>query len=110
MTNQQVINFLGQARKILLDDKSWLESAVQPINEAFDAAISALVAQDVPDTNVEESEWIKPLGMMPPEYHGHYECVKCGGWAMKEWGWHHRTILTKFCPHCGRPMKNGVNK
>ena len=45
MTNQQVINFLNQARKILLDDKSWIESAVQPINEAFDLAISALEKQ-----------------------------------------------------------------
>ena len=45
MTNQQAINFLDQARKILLDDKSWLESAIQPINEAFDAAISALEKQ-----------------------------------------------------------------
>lgn len=52
MTNQVVINFLNQARKILLDDKSWVESTVQPINEAFDIAISALKAQDVPETNV----------------------------------------------------------
>ena len=52
MTNQEVINFLNQVRKILLDDKSWLESTIQPINEAFDMAISSLQAQDVPDTNV----------------------------------------------------------
>ena len=47
MTNQNVINFLNQVRKILLDDKSWLESTIQPINEAFDIAISALQAQDL---------------------------------------------------------------
>ena len=52
MTNQKVINFLNQVRKILLDDKSWLESTTQRINEAFDMAISALQAQDVHDTNV----------------------------------------------------------
>lgn len=52
MTNNEIINFLNQVRKILLNDKSWLESTVQPINEAFDRAISALQAQDVPDTNV----------------------------------------------------------
>ena len=46
MTNQNVINFLNQVRKILLDDKSWLESTIQQINEAFDKAISALQAQD----------------------------------------------------------------
>ena len=50
MNNQVAINFLDQARKILLDDKSWLESTIQPINEAFDMAISALRAQDLQQT------------------------------------------------------------
>ena len=45
MTNKEVINFLNQVRKIILDDKSWLESTIQPINEAFDMAINALTAQ-----------------------------------------------------------------
>lgn len=54
----------------------------------------------------EESEWIKPTGMMPPEYFGRYQCAKCNGWAMNDWKGF-KTILTKFCPHCGRPMKNG---
>jgi hypothetical protein len=45
MTNKEVINFLNQVRKILLDDKSWLESTIQPINEAFNMAINALTAQ-----------------------------------------------------------------
>ena len=47
MDNQVAINFLDQVREILLDDKSWIESTKQPINEAFDMAISALEAQDV---------------------------------------------------------------
>lgn len=46
MKNQEAIDFLNQIRKILLYDKSWLESTIQPINEAFDKAISALKAQD----------------------------------------------------------------
>ena len=45
MDNQTAINFLDQLRKVLLDDKSWLESTIQPINEAFDMAINALTAQ-----------------------------------------------------------------
>ena len=45
MDNQEVIYFLDQVRKILLNDKSWLESTTQPINEAFDMAISALKKQ-----------------------------------------------------------------
>ena len=45
MTNKEVIYFLDEVRNILLDDKSWLESTIQPINEAFDRAISALQEQ-----------------------------------------------------------------
>ena len=45
MTNKKAIKFLDQVRKILLADKSWLESTHQPINEAFDMAISALEKQ-----------------------------------------------------------------
>ena len=51
MSNQDVINFLNQVRKMLLDDKSWLESTIQPINEAFDKAISALQAQEAKHSN-----------------------------------------------------------
>ena len=54
MTNKEVINFLNQVRKILLDDKSWLESSIQPINEAFDMAINALTAKlETPDKRTE---------------------------------------------------------
>ena len=55
------------------------------------------------------SYWIKPTGAMPPEHHGHYECMKCGGWAMKDWlkpYGNGRVVLTKYCPHCGRKMEN----
>ena len=56
MTNQDVINFLNQVRKILLDDKSWSESTTQPINEAFDKSISALQAQDSPKPIAESAQ------------------------------------------------------
>ena len=64
MTNHDVINFLNQVRKILLDDKAWLESTIQPINEAFDVAISALQAQDssvdlFPDLTIVEKAEIR---------------------------------------------------
>ena len=64
MTNQDVINFLNQVRKMLLDDKSWLESTIQPINEAFDKSISALQAQDssvdlFPDLTIVEKAEIR---------------------------------------------------
>ena len=48
--------------------------------------------------------WVKMTGMMPPEYHGHYECSECG--------WHGKAydrIETRFkhCPECGTRMVNG---
>lgn len=56
MSNQDVINFLNQVRKMLLDDRSWLESTIQPINEAFDMAISALKKQTLPSAQPERCE------------------------------------------------------
>ena len=53
-----------------------------------------------------EAIWYKPTGMMPPEYHGHYECSNCGGWVMRTWH-HRRMVLTPYCPWCGALMKNG---
>lgn len=51
--------------------------------------------------------WIKPTGMMPPEYHGHYECSECGAWAGRPW---HRpwsgVLLSRYCPGCGIKMEN----
>lgn len=48
--------------------------------------------------------WIKMTGMMPPEYHGHYECSECQ-WHMKGI----RNSWTKeeeflYCPNCGAKM------
>ena len=31
---------------------------------------------------VRHGRWVKMTGMMPPEYHGHYECSECQ-WHMK---------------------------
>lgn len=48
--------------------------------------------------------WIKMTGMMPPEYHGHYECSECG-WHMKglrnSWT---REEEMAYCPNCGARM------
>lgn len=61
-----------------------------------------------------KGKWIKPTGMMPPEYHGHYECSECGFWAMRDWAkpWK-GVVLSKFCGGCGAEMleeeDNGTN-
>ena len=51
---------------------------------------------------VEYGQWVKPQGMMPPEYHHRKCCSVCGGWALydrigREW-------TSKYCPHCGAKM------
>ena len=75
MNNQDVINFLNQVRKILLDDKSWLESTIQPINEAFDMAISALKEQTLPSAQP-EPHWI-PVSERLPEEDDYKSCMEC---------------------------------
>ena len=49
--------------------------------------------------------WIKMTGMMPPEYHGHYECSECQ-WHMKGLrnSWTREEELS-YCPNCGAKME-----
>lgn len=51
--------------------------------------------------------WIKMTGMMPPEYHGHYECSECQ-WHMKgiRSSWTREEELD-YCPNCGAKMDGG---
>ena len=50
MTNQVAIRLLNQIRHMLLNSNSWLPETHNPVNEAFDMAISALQAQDLQST------------------------------------------------------------
>lgn len=54
---------------------------------------------------VVRGRWIKMTGMMPPEYHGHYECSECG-WHMKGLrnSWTREEELS-YCPNCGAKME-----
>lgn len=56
---------------------------------------------------VRHGRWIKMTGMMPPEYHGHYECSECH-WHMKgiRSSWTREEELT-YCPNCGVIMDGG---
>ena len=53
---------------------------------------------------VVHGRWVKMTGMMPPEYHGHYECTECG-WHMKGLrnSWTREEELS-YCPNCGARM------
>ena len=56
---------------------------------------------------VRHGKWMKMTGMMPPEYHGHYECSECQ-WHMKGLrnSWTREEELT-YCPNCGAKMDGG---
>lgn len=66
------------------------------------------VIESLPSVEPERKtgKWIKATGMMPPEYHGHYECSECGTWAGRNWlrPWK-GVMLTRFCPGCGAKME-----
>ena len=58
----------------------------------------------LPPAQPKHGRWIKMTGMMPPEYHGHYECSECQ--------WHMKGIRSSwmkeeeynYCPNCGARM------
>jgi len=72
------------------------------------------VLKEQPTTNTAHGRWVKMTGMMPPEYHGHYECSKCQ-WHMKGLrnSWTREEELS-YCPNCGAKMdlenKNNVGR
>lgn len=92
MTNKQVINFLDQVRKILLNDKSWLESTTQPINEAFDMAISALEKQ-IPKEVIAEGDGYADGSMVYDIFY----CPSCDH-RMEEYE------VKDYCPNCGQKI------
>ena len=69
---------------------------------AADDALALLKVQEP-----KRGKWVKMTGMMPPEYHGHYQCSECG-WHLKglrnSWT---REEDMEFCPGCGLPMTKG---
>lgn len=53
---------------------------------------------------VRHGRWVKMTGMLPPEYHGHYECSECQ-WHMKgiRNSWTREEDML-YCPNCGAKM------
>lgn len=65
------------------------------------------IMEDAPAVDavpVVHGRWVKMTGMMPPEYHGHYECSECK-WHMKGLrnSWTREEELS-YCPNCGVKM------
>jgi len=77
--------------------EDWLGGVCDAINAVED--VNAVDA--VP---VVHGRWVKMMGMMPPEYHGHYECSECQ-WHMKGLrnSWTREEEMT-YCPNCGAKM------
>ena len=79
----------------------WNYGDVSP--ESVIRVIESIPAMDA--APVVHGRWIKMTGMMPPEYHGHYECSECG-WHMKGLrnSWTREEELN-YCPNCGARME-----
>ena len=97
MTREQVIKALEQ--HTVIRDCTGCPYIAEPKcrQRLLDDAL-ALLKESKP---VKHGRWIKMTGMMPPEYHGHYECSECQ-WHMKgiRSSWTREEELA-YCPNCG---------
>lgn len=96
-----------------MDKKCDLISRAAAIEAAFkgaddwDGGFNPKYLNELPSVDavpMKHGRWVKMTGMMPPEYHGHYECSECG-WHMKGLGnsWTREEELS-YCPQCGAKM------
>lgn len=51
---------------------------------------------------VVHGRWVKPHGMMPPEYHHRHVCSVCHEYALHEFSG--RELWSYYCPNCGAKM------
>ncbi len=89
-------------KSVILDTRKKLH---ETLTEICNAAIKVSDNELSINLTKKIGKWIKPTGMMPPEYHGHYECSLCGGWALREWR-NNKIKLSNYCPHCGNKMSS----
>ena len=80
---------------IVSTEPGWFKAAV---------LLAIVGAPTIEFAPVVHGRWIKMTGMMPPEYHGHYECSECQ-WHMKGLrnSWTREEELP-YCPNCGAKM------
>lgn len=73
-----------------------------------DLATAIETAPTINAIPIVHGRWIKMTGMMPPEYHGHYNCSICQ-WHMKGLrnSWTKEEELS-FCPNCGAKMDGEI--
>lgn len=90
-----------------MDDLISRAAALDAISTEGGCGMCASIVLDIPAVDaapVIHGRWVKMTGMMPPEYHGHYECSECQ-WHMKGLrnSWTREEELS-YCPNCGAKM------
>lgn len=90
------------------EERGWadhfINSAGEPSTEWYAVEDMIENAPAVDAVPVVHGRWVKMTGMMPPEYHGHYECSECQ-WHLKGLrnSWTREEELS-YCPGCGARM------
>lgn len=84
-----------------LHDRRWTSRCTAIIEDMIGTIKMQPTLDAVP---VVHGRWVKMTGMMPPEYHGHYECSECQ-WHMKGLrnSWTREEELL-YCHNCGAKM------
>lgn len=106
---KEALNMAIEALQASTDgDSISRQSVINTINrkldeESYEKGYTAGQFADRP-----HGEWIKAIGMMPPEFHGHHCCSECGNFANMESPFGNREDLSNFCPNCGAIMIGGV--
>lgn len=91
-----------------MGDLIYREEAVKALIANIDDVAEAFIRLEklpaVDAVPVVHGRWVKMTGMMPPEYHGHYECSECQ-WHLKGLrnSWTREEELS-YCPGCGARM------
>lgn len=100
-------DFISRAAAIeyLMTNMGWRDEDGYEVDDADEKrAIITDLVNGIPAVDavpVIHGRWVKMTGMMPPEYHGHYECSECG-WHIKGLrnSWTREEELL-YCPNCG---------
>lgn len=80
------------------------ECAICTNNNNFDSCKLIDSAPIVDAEPVVQGQWLKAIGMMPPEWFGRHVCSVCDHFAPNDsYGTHE--WLSPICPYCGAKMK-----
>lgn len=93
---KEYVERTGLLASLALADHPWSD-----FEDAYEIVQNAPVEDVAP---VVHGEWVRIIGMAPPEYHGKHRCSLCGALARE---CRMREDLTNYCPSCGARMDGG---